>query len=220
MWKDFFYFSKSDRRAIAFFAVVILTSTVIRVCVHPSNGWIDIPQETDTVSSRPDTAPAFANVAMAVSEMKAVEPRQQYKKQFKYKYGTVLDLNISDTSELKKVPGIGSYFARRIVEYRERLGGYVSVNQLLEIDRLPDSVRHWFMISDTFAVRKMPINSSSLTILKSHPYMGFYRARAIVDYRNRNGDINDTARLSLFDEFSGQDLKRLEPYLDFGPSGR
>ena len=198
MWKDLFYFSKSDRRALAVFVLVIFVSTIVRV-LRPASS--PVPQDDMLIND--DTAHI---VEVRVSK---------YPKRVKYPYGTVLNLNESDTTELKKVPGIGSYFARRIVEYRERLGGYVSTDQLLEIEHLPDSVRGWFMVSDTFHVRKLQVNVASLSQLRQHPYMDFYKARAIVEYRQRNGDIKNPASLSLFQEFSGQDLERLEPYLDF-----
>ncbi len=198
MWKDLFYFSKSDRRALAVFVLVIFVSTVVRV-LRPA------------ASPVPQDDMLFNNDTARVVEVKA----SMYPKRVKYPYGTVLNLNESDTTELKKVPGIGSYFARRIVEYRERLGGYVSTDQLLEIEHLPDSVRGWFMVSDTFHVRKLQVNVASLSQLRQHPYMDFYKARAIVEYRQRNGDIKNPVSLSLFQEFGGQDLERLEPYLDF-----
>ncbi len=198
MWKDLFYFSKSDRRALAVFVLVIFVSTIVRV-LRPAAS--PVPQDDMLIND--DTAHI---VEVRVSK---------YPQRVKYPYGTVLNLNESDTTELKKVPGIGSYFARRIVEYRERLGGYVSTDQLLEIEHLPDSVRGWFMVSDTFHVRKLQVNVASLSQLRQHPYMDFYKARAIVEYRQRNGDIKNPASLSLFQEFSGQDLERLEPYLDF-----
>lgn len=212
MWKDLFYFSKSDRRALSVFVLVIFAGTIVRV-TRPAAS--PVPQEDTLIND--DTAQI---VAVPIQERKddgeiPVQRASMYPKRVKYPYGTVLNLNESDTTELKKVPGIGSYYARRIVEYRERLGGYVSTDQLLEIEHLPDSVRGWFMVSDTFHVRKLQVNVASLSQLRQHPYMDFYKARAIVEYRQRNGDIKNPASLSLFQEFSGQDLERLEPYLDF-----
>lgn len=249
MWKDFFYFSKSDRRAVAVLLAVIVTTTFLRFLFfrHADDSGNDegmtdtvtvsVQERSDTLTSIPESVNRSVDMrpsgkrndgvkteyrrrmdmrVIAEVDSDANEVRRPlYGRRDKYPYGTVIDLNVSDTVELKKIPGIGSYYARRIVEYRERLGGYFCVDQLLEIEGLPDSVRNWFSVSDTFMTKRIPVNTASITVLKRHPYMGFYRAREIVTYRERNGRIKNPAQLSLLEEFSGQDIERLEPYLSF-----
>ena len=126
-----------------------------------------------------------------------------------------VDLNSIDSVSLVKLPGIGPWFALRIVEYRDKLGGYCSVRQLAEIDGLPDSVMQWFVVTDTVPIRKVRVNHSSLSELRRHPYINFYQARVIVELIRQHGPIKGPDRLSLLDEFSGQDLERLEPYLGY-----
>lgn len=136
-----------------------------------------------------------------------------YKPVFKYPKGTVVDLNKADTAELKKIPGIGSGYSAMIVGYRYRLGGFISVSQLKEIEGLPDSLVVWFSVSPDFVPERININRSSIERLRSHPYMGFYRARAIVEYRKKYGDIDDINRLKMFDEFGNGAFERIAPYL-------
>lgn len=126
-----------------------------------------------------------------------------------------VDLNSIDSVSLVRLPGIGPWYALRIVEYRDRLGGYCSVRQLAEIDGLPDSVMQWFVVTDTVPVRKLRVNHSSLSELRRHPYLNFYQARVIVELIRQHGPIKGPDRLSLMEEFSDQDLERLEPYLDY-----
>lgn len=126
-----------------------------------------------------------------------------------------VDLNSADTAALKLLPGIGSYYASRIVDYRERLGGYIRPEQILEIDVLPDSLVQWFTVADTVPYRRIKVNSDALSVMRNHPYMNFYQARAITDLRKSVGVIKSAARLTLIEEFTGQDLIRLAPYLDF-----
>ena len=57
-----------------------------------------------------------------------------YEKQVKLAEGQTLSLNTADTTAIKQIPGIGSYYARKIVNYRERMGGFVSTAQLAESD--------------------------------------------------------------------------------------
>lgn len=143
----------------------------------------------------------------------AVARDSLYKPVFKYPKGTVIDLNKADTAELKKIPGIGSGYSAMIVGYRYRLGGFVSVSQLDEIEGLPDSLAVWFSVSPDFVPERININRSSIERLRSHPYMGFYRARAIVEYRKKYGDIDDINRLKMFDEFDNGAFERIAPYL-------
>ena len=133
----------------------------------------------------------------------------------KYPVGTVLDLNRCDTAELKKIPGIGSVRARKIVAYRERLGGYYDVAQLRDI--LPEelSLEQWFRVVPGEGLRPLSVNSDGLERLRRHPYMDFYKAKVIVEHRRRRGKLTSLAQLSLYEEFTEQDLERLAPYLSF-----
>lgn len=132
----------------------------------------------------------------------------------KYPQGTVLDLNAADTAELKRIPGIGNVLARRIVSYRQRLGGFYRVNQLQEIEHVDTVVNKWFRV-DGNSLRLLKVNHAGLDELRSHPYMNFYKAKAILEYRRKRGKIKGLSRLSLFEEFSEKDLERLSPYLSF-----
>ena len=124
-------------------------------------------------------------------------------------------LNTADTAQLRKVPGIGHYFARKIVEYRERLGGYVCVQQLLEIEDFPDTAVNYFIIPDDTQLRKLNLNRLSLNELKRHPYISFYQARAIVDYRRLHGPLESLQQLSLSRDFPPEAIRRLAPYVEF-----
>ena len=132
----------------------------------------------------------------------------------KYKPGKFVDLNTADTTELMKIPGIGPVRARRIVEYRHKLGGYHSIAQVHEAYDLPEHLGDWVHISVP-TVKKLHINKVSLTQLRNHPYLTFYQAKAIIDLRKREGDIHSVRQLLFLDEFTEADIARLTPYLSF-----
>ena len=132
----------------------------------------------------------------------------------KHKPGTVVDLNTADTTELMKIPGIGPVYAKMIVDYRQQLGGYHSITQLREIEGLPEGLGDWVHVN-TPTTEKLHINRLSVTRLRSHPYLTFYQAKAIVDLRHREGDIKSVRQLLFLDEFSETDIERLKPYLSF-----
>lgn len=135
-------------------------------------------------------------------------------RQEKFAFGTIVNLNRADTAELKKIPGIGSVFARRIVNYRNRLGGYTHLEQLEEIGLKAEAFRSWFAI-DTTDIHKLSINDMNLRQLMKHPYLNFYQAKVIVEHRNKYGPIHSLQRLVLYEEFAENDLIRLQPYIRF-----
>lgn len=132
----------------------------------------------------------------------------------KYEEGTIVDLNKADTSILKRIPGIGSTLARMIVVYRQRLGGFYDVAQLQEVPHVGVELNKWFVVTPA-GLHKIQVNSASLDKLRLHPYMDFYKAKAIMEYRRKRGKIKGLSQLSMFEEFTEKDLKRLSPYLTF-----
>lgn len=132
----------------------------------------------------------------------------------KYEEGTIVDLNKADTSILKRIPGIGSTLTRMIVVYRQRLGGFYDVSQLQEVPHVGVELNKWFVVTPA-GLHKIQVNSASLDKLRSHPYMDFYKAKAIMEYRRKRGKIKGLSQLSMFEEFTEKDLKRLSPYLTF-----
>ncbi len=132
----------------------------------------------------------------------------------KLKVGEVVELNRADTTMLKKVPGIGSYYARKVVAYRERLGGYYSTDQLFEIEGFPEEAVDFFSI-DAGAVNRLDINKMSMSQLRKHPYINFYMAKAIADRRRLKGPLKSLNDLSLLPDFPPEVIERLSHYVSF-----
>ena len=141
-------------------------------------------------------------------------PRDTFFHQEKYKEGTLVDVNMADTSELKKIPGIASYRARKIVAYRTLLGGFVNVEQVMESCELPDETLAWFSIGSHETMR-LDVNSLSVQRLMKHPYISFYQARALVEYRKAHGPLKDFEDLRKVEGFEGEKIEKLYPYLEF-----
>lgn len=133
---------------------------------------------------------------------------------FKYTAGTVVELNGADTTELKKIPGIGSAIARMITGYRSRLGGFYDIAQLKEIHLNVEKLRPWFNVA-TDNIRQLNINQTGIERLKAHPYINFYQAKIIVEYRKKKGTLKSLKQLSLYEEFTPQDLERISHYVCF-----
>lgn len=155
--------------------------------------------------------PSFAKPASAYRK-DSVRRRANYPAKFKSLVH--LDLNMVDTATLQKIPGIGSFYSRKIKEYGERLGGYVSVSQLKEIEGLPQGIERWFVMN-THSCRPLEINRATFKQLMRHPYLNYDQVKAIFDVRRKTGDIKTFQRLSLYPCFAPRDFERLRPYVKF-----
>ena len=145
---------------------------------------------------------------------KSSTPKDSLRYPVKLSVGEHIALNTADTTMLKRVPGIGSGYARAIVNYRNRLGGYVDVNQLLDIKGIPPEALQYIVLGNS-DVKKLDVNHLSLNQLKQHPYLNFYQARALVESRRLHGPLRSAADLRLISDFTEADIKRLIPYLQF-----
>ena len=132
----------------------------------------------------------------------------------KLRPGETVVLNTADTTALKTIPGIGPYYARKIVQYGQRLGGYVNVDQLDEIENFPSEAKSFLVVCDAHP-QKLNLNKLSLNELKRHPYINYFMARAITDYRRLHGPLHSLNDLRLSRDFPQEVIERLEPYVEF-----
>ena len=289
MWKSFFYYTKSERRAI-FVLLVLLFVLIVALVIVPAERPLSesVVSVADSVVCRPaesvaspvltafdpnladsaelaalglpvhvvrnvikyrqkggsfPTPESFARIYgltetqyeelkpyIRISESFTRKPARKkpapaareplrrdtlcWPKAVKYPEGTLVDANTADTTELKKIPGIGSGIARAIVGYRNRLGGFCSLNQLQEIKYITPELLRWFKLEND-SVRRLDINRAGLDQLRAHPYFNFYQAKVIVEHRRKRGKITSLSQLSLYEEFTEKDLERIAAYLRF-----
>jgi competence ComEA-like helix-hairpin-helix protein len=194
-WKDLFYFSSGERRALS-----ILLGLIVCLCIAMAVG-----------GNR--QKPATENKPAAQVYRQSKYPRQE-----KFPVGTVVELNTADTTTLKKIPGIGSSYAKRITGYRRLLGGFYSVEQLREVYGMDEerflSLSPWFR-ADASLIRRLSVNTLPADSLAKHPYINYRQANAIVKLRKRRGTLRDWNSLRLLEEFTKEDMERLLPYVAF-----
>jgi DNA uptake protein ComE-like DNA-binding protein len=148
----------------------------------------------------------------AASTLFSKEERDTLRYPAKLKDGEYIVLNTADTTELMKVPGIGSYYAKEIVRHGKWIGGYVSVDQLDEIEDFPQTAKKYFVVSYP-TPQRLNINKLSLQELRRHPYINYYQAKAIIDYRRLHGNIKSLQDLRFSKDFTEGAIRRLEPYV-------
>ena len=231
---EFFYLRKSDRKVILTLLCVIVIALVVIFLTGGENDTSNTLVAADSIPAKRtyrdstrhqpyrdrtvyvrtkviyrDTAFSRGKALPDIEHDSAVAHYQP-----KIKAGEYVVLNTADTTQLKTVPGIGSYFARKVVQYGQRLGGYVSVNQLDEIENFPLDAKDYLVIEDA-QPHKMNVNTLSLNDLKKHPYINFYMARAITDYRRLHGPLKSLQDLRLSKDFPPEAIARLLPYVEF-----
>ena len=236
MIREFFYLQKSDRKVILTLLVVIVIALVI-IFVTGGGGETDVQADVDTTAHKQwEHRDSFRNRPYRERERtvyvhtKVIYRDTAYRRghrlseaehdsavahyQPKIREGEHIVLNMADTTALKTVPGIGPYFARKVVEYGRRLGGYVSVDQLDEIEDFPLDAKDYLVIENP-TPKKLNVNQLSLNELKRHPYINFFMARTITDYRRLHGSIRSLNDLRLSKDFPPEVIARLEPYVEY-----
>lgn len=130
----------------------------------------------------------------------------------------ILDINTADTSAWSGFPGIGQKLALRIVNYREKLGGFHSPDQVGETWTLPDStfrkIRPWLQYA-AVALRKIRINEATVEELKQHPYLRWNLANAIVQYRQQHGAFRSAADLQGIILLTPLLITKIAPYIEY-----
>ena len=127
-----------------------------------------------------------------------------------------ISINQADTNLLKSVKGIGSYLAKSIVDYRTRLGGYYSVEQLQDLFAVDSSrfanIKNQFYCDTSF--QKLNINRAEEETLYNHPYISYKLARNIVEFRERMRLFEKEAELMNIELVDGVLFSKLAPYLE------
>lgn len=129
-----------------------------------------------------------------------------------------VDLNDCDTSDIMRVPQFGSKRAQKIVEYRKKLGGFHSLNQLHEIYILQNVdlkyCEKYFYVNQQ-EIKKIYVNSASYKEMVSHPYFDAYLVKTILQYRSQNGKIKDLQEFRQVTHAYAELMQKLSPYLAF-----
>lgn len=218
-------FNKSDR-VVLILLVVLILSYVLYSGITAKG--LPIPTEVqDTIPpgvARLDTAPPAPvekekskSTSAPIRTDRYPGPPPDTKRPEAYlpklKPGATIDINTADTTLLKRVPGIGSSFARRIVKYRDLLGGYYVVEQLQEVYGMDreryNAIYSYFTVGT--AVRPLTLTIDSISY---HPYLSWRHKRALRRLLEAEQPL-DWSHLMATGDFTRDDSLRLAPYMPF-----
>ena len=127
-----------------------------------------------------------------------------------------VDINISDTTAWIALPGIGAKLSNRIVNFRDKLGGFYSIDQVAETFGLPDSVFQKIkpgLILTNKNLKQININTATLDELKQHPYIRYNLANLIIQYRAQHGNFSSVADIKKIMTVTDEIYNKLSAYL-------
>jgi len=129
-----------------------------------------------------------------------------------------LELNRCDTSEIVVVPQFGSKRAQKLVEYREKLGGFYDFEQLKEVFILQnievEFLKKYFTLDVSF-IRKININTAPYKELVAHPYIDSYLAKVIINHRDKKGNFSSMEEVQKATNAYQELVEKLGYYIEF-----
>jgi len=139
------------------------------------------------------------------------------KKAFEKKAEQPVDINSGDSAAFVALPGIGPGYTRRIINFRDKLGGFYSADQVAEVYGLPDSVfqkiKPLLKLSGV-PVKKININTATNEELKAHPYIRWQLAGLILEYKKQHGNFRSLEELKKIPMVDDDLYRKLLPYLE------
>lgn len=155
------------------------------------------------VSTGSTTANGSTTAATAPAEKKAIP---------------IVDLNTVDSTTLVELPQIGPYTAVRIIEFREKLGGFIDKEQLRDVKGMDDArfaaIQPYINVG-VVEIRKVDVNRADFKTLVHHPYLNYEQVKRIVNQREKRGMIKNWAQLQSLIENDGEVNPLLEHYLKY-----
>ena len=232
-WKAYFFFTKGERRGVI--ALLLIASLFLLVRVLLANRYEGSSADTveePFVSSAEEGGRSLSLMGgdgASERSLSLSKGPNGSAREFKHSTRTsrrsaktdeMVELNSADTTRLKMLRGIGSGYAKMIVAYREKLGGFYAASQLLEVYKFPDEtyqkIKHQLSV-DTTLIRKIKINEATVKELKSHPYISYYQALSIVENRELQPEMryNSLYDMVVDEDLKEEDILRVAPYFSF-----
>jgi competence ComEA-like helix-hairpin-helix protein len=180
--------------------------------------YIDVKQETRRKEKANEQTGSTRETAGTIREHKeTVEVNEKKEPSGASRKVYSIELNSADFDELQKFRGVGEYYAKKIVEYRDKLGGFHKPEQLMEIKGI-DSVRFEMfrnqILIDTSLIRRININTATETELAKHPYINNFTAKAIIKYRKFKGYISSINEMLAEKVITAKQSEKIKAYLE------
>lgn len=201
-WNKLFFVTQSEKRGTLLLLLLVFVLLGVRILLAQQR--VKTPHFTAENS-------AVVNDSVSQQKLRVVKS---------IKTDQPVELNTADTTLLKQLRGIGSGYAKMIVNYRTKLGGFYSKEQLLEVYRFPAEtyakIEHQLWVDTTY-IQKIPINQFTIDQLKRHPYIRYFQAKSLYDNRLNKPEQRYNALDDLVEDrdVTPQFIAKIAPYLSF-----
>lgn len=201
-WNKLFFVTQSEKRGTLLLLLLVFVLLGVRMLLAQQS--VKTPHFTAENSAVVNDSVSQQKIRVAKS-IKTDQP---------------VELNTADTTLLKQLRGIGSGYAKMIVNYRTKLGGFYSKEQLLEVYRFPAEtyakIEHQLWVDTTY-IQKIPINQFTIDQLKRHPYIRYFQAKSLYDNRLNKPEQRYNALDDLVEDrdVTPQFIAKIAPYLSF-----
>ena len=201
-WNKLFFVTQSEKRGTLLLLLLVFVLLGVRMLLAQQS-----------VKTPHFTAENSAVVNDSVSQQKLRVAKS-------IKTDQPVELNTADTTLLKQLRGIGSGYAKMIVNYRTKLGGFYIKEQLLEVYMFPaetyEKIEHQLWVDTTY-IQKIPINQFTIDQLKRHPYIRYFQAKSLYDNRLNKPEQRYNALDDLVEDrdVTPQFIAKIAPYLSF-----
>ena len=231
-WKAYFFFTKGERRGVITLLIIASAFLLVRVILankyegssaesveEPFVSTSEVPVEQSRSLNPMSEDGAFGR-SLSLSKGSNSFKHSDKTSRRSAKTDEMVELNSADTTRLKQLRGIGSGYAKMIVAYREKLGGFYKAEQLLEVYKFSDEtyqkIKHQLKV-DTTLIRKINVNTVTVKELKSHPYISYYQALSIVENRELQPQMryNSLYDMVVDEDLKEEDILRVAPYFSF-----
>jgi len=170
------------------------------------------------------------HIALPITDASSVKTRKYIKENRETKKGgttneivvkelPMFNLNKADTSMLQTIKGIGSVLSNRIIDFRAKLGGFITTDQLYAIYNLDsvvvDRLIGKVFIEEDFLPVPIMINQLTIESLASHPYISWQQAKLIVAFRNQHGKFLSGEDLLKVYSVEAEDVQKILPYISW-----
>ncbi|MBP6978471.1 MAG: helix-hairpin-helix domain-containing protein [Bacteroidales bacterium] len=232
--KDYFSYTVKEQRGIFVLTVLLLLLILVRTGLprmtagksYDSSGFerqFQLLASMITDSLAEDTVKVLSPQYEKIRVTRPVNSQEHSRiaqAQGKRAAPQVVELNSADSLALVRLPGIGPVLARRIMKYRESLGGFHDLAQLKEIygmDTIALKAIIPYLKVDEAAVLKMELNEATFKELLHHPYLEYEEVKLIVNYRDRHHPLDSLEQLYQINGLEPGLIRRIQPYLKLGP---
>lgn len=205
--KEWFGYNRRERRATLMLTVIGLLVFSFRFIVPEQ---AEEPSFTLIVTEAPIMLPDSIHPLTVRSGQASVHTQQKRK--------LIIELNLCDSAELVKLPGIGPVLSARIVKFRAILGGFADKRQLLEVYGLPQDtydIISSMVTVDTTLLKKIEINSCEYRDLVRHPYLSPEDVKSLLYYREQMGSIENWGIIKENNLLTGEKTDLLRHYLSY-----